>query len=110
MSLIIILLTVTTVSSAPIGWEGGGNHEVAGKGYVNSENSQMASIGAIFTSTYHTKQLNPWTNSSASHVINYSYLSACQGVDGAISRSSEHSWTSDKPQKQATAKAASFQH
>ena len=32
----------------------------------------------IFTSTYHTKQLNPWPNSLASHVVNYSWLSACQ--------------------------------
>ena len=39
----------------------------------------MASIGVIFTSTYHTKQLNPWPNSSASRVVNYSQLSACQG-------------------------------
>ena len=39
----------------------------------------MASIGVIFTSTYHTKQLNPWPNSSASRVVNYSWLSACQG-------------------------------
>ena len=39
----------------------------------------MASIGAIFTSTYDTKQLNPWPNSSASQVMGYSQLSACQG-------------------------------
>ena len=39
----------------------------------------MASIGVIFTSTYHTKQLNPWPNSSASRVVNYSQLYACQG-------------------------------
>ena len=39
----------------------------------------MASISVIFTSTYHTKQLNPWPNSSASRVVNYSRLSACQG-------------------------------
>ena len=39
----------------------------------------MASIDAIFTSTYHTKQLNPWPNSSASCVVNYSQLSPCQG-------------------------------
>ena len=49
------------------------------KVYVNTENSQMASIGAIFISTYHTKQLNPWPNSSASCVVNYSQLSTCQG-------------------------------
>ena len=39
----------------------------------------MASIGAIFTSTYRTKQLNSWPKSSASHVFNYSQLTACQG-------------------------------
>ena len=52
---------------------------MAGKGDVFTKTSQMASIGAIFTSTYHTKQLNPWPNSSASRVVNYSRLSACQG-------------------------------
>ena len=56
-----------------------GSHKVVGKGYVNTENNQMASTDAIFTSTYHTKQLNPWPNSSASHVVNYSWLSVCQG-------------------------------
>ena len=56
-----------------------GSHEVVGKGYVFTKISQMASIGAIFTSTYHTKQLNPWLNSLASRVVNYSQLSACQG-------------------------------
>ena len=39
-------------------------HEKAGIIYVNTENSQMASIGAIFTYTYHTKQLNPWQKST----------------------------------------------
>ena len=56
-----------------------GSHKVAGKGYVFTKTSQMTSVGAIFTSTYHTKQLNPWPNSSASRVVNYSRLSACQG-------------------------------
>ena len=56
-----------------------GSHEVAGKGYVFTKTSQMASIGVIFTSTYNTKQLNPWPNSSASRVVNCSQLSACQG-------------------------------
>ena len=55
------------------------SHEVAGKGYVLTKTSQMASIGVIFTSTYHTKQLNPWPNSLASRVVNYSRLSAGQG-------------------------------
>ena len=39
----------------------------------------MVSIDVIFTSTDHTKQLNPWPNSSASRVVSYSQLSACQG-------------------------------
>ena len=54
---------------------------MAGKGYINTENSQMVSIGTIFASTNHTEQLNPWPNSSDSHVVNYSQLqlSACQG-------------------------------
>ena len=56
-----------------------GSHKVAGKGYTSTENNQMASIDGIFTSTYHTKQLNPWPNSSVSRVGNYSQLSACQG-------------------------------
>ena len=56
-----------------------GSHKVVGKGYVFTKTSQMASIGVTFTSTYHTKQLNPWPNSSASRVVNYSQLSTCQG-------------------------------
>ena len=61
------------------GWGWVGSYKVAGKGYVFTKTSQIASIGVIFTSTYHTKQLNPWPNSSASRVVNYSRLSACQG-------------------------------
>ena len=48
------------------GWRVG-SHKVAGKGYINTENSQIISIGAIFNSTYHTKQLNPWPNSPSSY-------------------------------------------
>ena len=55
------------------------SHEVVGKSYVFTNNSHMASIGSIFTSTYHTKRLNPWPSSSASHVVNYRWLSTCQG-------------------------------
>ena len=38
----------------------------------------MVCTGAIFTSIYHTKQLNLWPNSSASCVVNHSWPSACQ--------------------------------
>ena len=37
----------------------------------------MALIGTTFRSTYLTKQLNPWPNSPASHVVIYSWLSTC---------------------------------
>ena len=47
--------------------------------YVFTKNSQMTSIGVIFTSTCHTKQLNPWTNSSASCVMIYRQLSVYWG-------------------------------
>ena len=68
----------------------------------------MASIDAIFRSTYPTKHLNPWPNSSASHVVNYSLLPVCPGEMEQFKDhlSSEHSWKSDKPQKQTTATAA----
>ena len=38
----------------------------------------MTSTDAIFTSTGHIKQLNLWTNSSASRVVIHNRLSACQ--------------------------------
>ena len=34
-----------------------GSHKVAGKSYIFTKNNQMTSIGAIFTSMCHTKQL-----------------------------------------------------
>ena len=55
---------------------------MAGKGYMFTKNSQMTSIGAIFTSTCHTKQLNPWSDSSASHVVNHSQLTVYKGKMG----------------------------
>ena len=71
-------------SSTPIGWKDGervGSHKVAGKSYVFTKISQMASTGVIFTFTYIShKQLNPWPNSSASCVVNYTQQSACQGM------------------------------
>ena len=72
---------------------------------IKTVNSQITSVVAIFSSTYHTKQLNPWLTSPASDVIIYSHLSACPGEMEPFKRSPCHSWTSDKPQKQATAKA-----
>ena len=36
-------------------------------------------IGAVFTSTYHTNQLNQWTTSSASRMVIYSFLSTSPG-------------------------------
>ena len=46
-----------------------GSHKVVVEGYMShTKNSQIAFISAIFTSIYHTKQLNPWP-------IQYQYLS-----------------------------------
>ena len=54
------------------------SNEVAEK-FCQNWNSQIASIRAIFISTYHTKQLNPWPTPPASHVVIYSQLSTCPG-------------------------------
>ena len=54
---------VAYTNSTPIGKEGEGwtgSHEVVAKAYVNTKNSQIASIGGLSTSMYHTKQLNLW--------------------------------------------------
>ena len=59
--------------------EDGGGGRSGGQSYDNIENSQEAFIGAIYTSAYHTKQLSPWPNSSASYMVSFSWLSACQG-------------------------------
>ena len=63
-----------------------GSHEVESKGYVNTENSQMAFIGTIFTSTYHTiaKQLNSWPNSTASQGGELQLAVCLSREDGAI--------------------------
>ena len=44
-----------------------------------TENSQMASVGAIFSYTHHTKQQNPWLTSPASRVVIYRWLPTCPG-------------------------------
>ena len=67
----------------------------------------MASIGVIFTFTYHTKQLNAWPISSASRVVNYSQLYACQGdMQPFKGDPYTHGRLTSLMQKQATAKAA----
>ena len=69
---------VANTTSTSEGVEGGVvfSNEVVGKSYIHTENSQIASISIIFTSTYHTKQLNPWLYSPTSRVVKYSWLSA----------------------------------
>ena len=89
------------------------SHELTGKGYINTENSQIAFIGTIFTSTHHTKQLNPWPNSLASHVVNYSQLSVCQGeMEPFDRRLFEHLWTSRQASETSHSKSSlsNFQH
>ena len=82
---------------------GRSSYEVAGKGYVFTKNSQMAFIGVILTFIYHTKQLNPWPNSSVSCVMNYRQLSVCQGdmqpFEGDLSTTGHLTSLSNKPQQ-----------
>ena len=40
------------------GWRVDGNHRVASKDYINTENNSLASTGTIFNSIYNIKQLN----------------------------------------------------
>ena len=72
----MVFTGIANITNTPIRVAGGG-HKVTDKDCVHAENSQMASNGVIFSSTYHTKHLNPWPNSSASRVVNYSWPSAC---------------------------------
>ena len=88
---------------------------MVGNVYVFTKTSQMTSTGAIFTTAYQIKQLNPWPNSSASHVVNYSrlhmYASVSKGYV-AIWRWPKNSWISDKPQRKGHNKSSpgNFQH
>ena len=61
----------------------------------------MASNGTILISTYHTKsQFISQTGGELQPTV-------CLSIgDGTIYKSPKHFWTSDKSQKQATAKAA----
>ena len=87
------------------------SHKVADKGYIFTKISQMASTSAIFTTTDHTKQLNPWPNSSTSHVVNYSQLSACQEYmqpfEGDLSTRGHLTGLKNKPQQSSL---FNFQH
>ena len=67
----------------------------------------MASFDAVVAPhNIATKQLNSFSTSLASRVVIYSWLSACPvHGDGAIQKSPEHLWTSDR-QRKGTAKAA----
>ena len=88
-----------------------GNHQVASKSYLKTKNSQITYIGAMFTSAYHKKQLRPWPNSSASHVLSYSWWSACQGdmepFEGDLSTRGHLKGLRNKPQQK---QPGQFQH
>ena len=45
------LPTVANTTSTPLGWRAG-SHKVMGKDYINTENNKIASIDAMFNSTY----------------------------------------------------------
>ena len=83
------------------------SHKVANKNSVKTENSQMASISAIFSSTYHIKQLHPEPFSRA---VMWWFIAGSLLVqgDGAILRSLMHWWKIDnlglrnKPQQKTS--------
>ena len=79
---------------------------MAGKGYVNTENNQMAS--AVSFSHKAATYIHGLTGSQANHVVINSWLSTCPGeiVINFLKTTIKHLWTSNKPQKQAPAKAA----
>ena len=61
-----------------LGVEVGWCHKVMVKFSINTENSQTASIGVIFSwCSYHTKQLNPWTT-----LCSELYPAACLLIQG----------------------------
>ena len=66
------------------GWRQVSSHEVAGKSYVNiAKWHLLVPFQPPHTRMYHKKQLkNPWLNSSASCMVNYSWLSAYEGKRG----------------------------
>ena len=74
------------------GWVG--SHEVAGKDYIFTKNSQMAFIGVIFPSTYHkvAKSTAKLTSQLCGDLQPAGCLSPGDGP-------SQHSWTSDRTQK-----------
>ena len=79
-----------------------GSHEVSGKGSIKTENSQMASF-QLHISHKAVKSMVKLTSQSCGGL----QLAFClPRGDDAIYRPPENSWISDKPQKQATAKAA----
>ena len=65
----------------------------------------MTSIGAIFTSTYVTHKAAKFMAKLVRQSCGESQPAICLSrEDGAIGREPEHSWTPNKPQKQATQK------
>ena len=82
------------------------SHKVAGKGCVFTKNSQMTAIGTIFSSTCHTKQLNPRTNSSTCHVVIPSRLFACQRkigpFEGHLSTYGDQTGLRKRPERKQT--------
>ena len=59
-----IFTGIGNATNTSIGVESGrvyiGSHKVVSKGYIHAENSKMAHIGAIISSTHHTKHYIYW--------------------------------------------------
>ena len=78
------------------------NHEVPSKGYLNTKNRQMASIGTIFSSQKAAKFMTKVISQLCGKLQLAVWLSM---GDRAIKKPPDHLQMSDKPQKQPTAKA-----
>ena len=100
----IVFTGIANTISTPIRWKWGQSRLVAGKDYISTKNSQMASIGANFSTTYH------YISGQTHQPIVCSELqqAVCllRGDKADWSGLSQHLRTSDKLQEQATAKVA----
>ena len=75
-----------------------GSHEVVGKGIISGENGQMASTVIILCAHKAAKSLAKLINQSCGELRLVVCLSSHL-------KTTKYSWTSNKPQKQALAKA-----
>ena len=70
-------VTFCYISEIPSGWLR--NSTIVRKQSKCKILTTLHCFTAFISSSYNTKQQNPWQNLSGSRVVNYNWLSACQG-------------------------------